>query len=304
MKNSKKRLLYLIVFLSIFYISIASADIVSINSGGSKTTAITPSKNIEGFFLGGKEQEVPSSDDGGSGGGSGGGGPPKPKKEENKTDNFKLDKDSIKVTLNPNENTQRCFTATNLKDEAIFGLEVGIQGKINKSTDLNKQQINLMAEMSERVCIDFSSQGLKETTKKGEVKVSKNETKKIDLTMKVETRSKEESETGGSSDSDREEKNETTPDPIKDVRGIETLILWLPLLLAILIFLIIKKYSQFMKSISGKKTREEKIAQVERIKRASQRSDKNILESIVNKAAIYLANKTVGRKEEEEVHFS
>jgi hypothetical protein len=71
--------------------------------------------------------------------------------------------------------------------------------------------------------------------------------------------------------------------------GIVTIILWIILWLLLLVYFIIRKYVKLKNQITGYKSKEDKIAAVNRLKKSSRKA--NIFERTIDKAAISLVNK-------------
>ncbi len=89
--------------------------------------------------------------------------------------------------------------------------------------------------------------------------------------------------------------------PIEDVlvkiaKGVGVLFLWIILLLILIAYLAIKRYVALENQLKGYESREEKFAALERLEKNSSRKDVNFFERIVDKGAIYLAEKALEPK--------
>ncbi len=83
------------------------------------------------------------------------------------------------------------------------------------------------------------------------------------------------------------------------VKGIVAVSLWILLLLFLIIYLTARRFVKLQDQLQGYKSREEKLAVVERIKRSSLRKEANIFERILDKGTIYLSEKALGKKAEQ-----
>ena len=86
----------------------------------------------------------------------------------------------------------------------------------------------------------------------------------------------------------------------KLITGIGLISLWILLLALILIYLIIRRYIKLRDQLSGYENREDKIAAIERLKRASRKA--NFFERIVDKGAIALTKKLGKQKTKRQKH--
>ncbi|MEK6823803.1 MAG: tetratricopeptide repeat protein, partial [Nanoarchaeota archaeon] len=77
------------------------------------------------------------------------------------------------------------------------------------------------------------------------------------------------------------------------VKGVVVLSLWIILLLILIAYLAIKRFIKLQDQLQGYKSREEKIATIENLKRNSLREEVNFFEKIVDKGAIYLSEKAL-----------
>ena len=83
------------------------------------------------------------------------------------------------------------------------------------------------------------------------------------------------------------------------VKGIGIISLWILLLLIFIAYFTIKKFIKLQDQLSGYKSKEEKLAMVERLKRNSLRKDSNFFEKIIDKGTIYLSEKALDKNVEQ-----
>lgn len=97
------RLFLFFIILTIFSANFLSADVISLNSGGSTNLSVSTDRYIEGFFFGIEEAAA-------AGGGEppgGGGGPPP-------TANIRVDPTAFNINLEVNTNVERTIRVTNI----------------------------------------------------------------------------------------------------------------------------------------------------------------------------------------------
>jgi len=80
------------------------------------------------------------------------------------------------------------------------------------------------------------------------------------------------------------------------VKGVGIISLWILLLLLLIIYLTVRKFVKIQEQIQGYKSREEKLAAVENLKRESFRKTANFFEKIIDDGAIYLSEKSIASK--------
>ncbi len=83
------------------------------------------------------------------------------------------------------------------------------------------------------------------------------------------------------------------------VKGVATISLWILLLLLVIIYLTARRFVKLQDQLQGYKSREEKLAMIERIKRNSLRKEANIFEKIIDKGTIYLSEKALDKNAEQ-----
>ncbi len=83
------------------------------------------------------------------------------------------------------------------------------------------------------------------------------------------------------------------------IKAVGFISLWILLLLLVIIYLAVKRFVKLQDQLSGYKSREDKLAMMERLKRSSSRKEANVFEKIIDKGTIYLSEKTLGKKAEQ-----
>ena len=75
------------------------------------------------------------------------------------------------------------------------------------------------------------------------------------------------------------------------IKAVGFISLWILLLLLLIIYLAIRRFIKLQDQLSGYKSREEKLAVIENLKRNSLRKESNFFEKIIDKGTIYLSEK-------------
>ena len=156
MKNFSKiflLILFLLIYIT-FFINFSSADVISLNAGGSTNLSLGTDRYIEGFFFG-IPPEVAAETGGGDGGGGGGGGGAAA--GETSTISILTQPREFNVNLEVNTNVEKRIRVTNLGDSQV---SVGVsQQNLDKMVIFENSSLTILPKQTVEMKLIFVAPG-------------------------------------------------------------------------------------------------------------------------------------------------